>query len=100
MDLDVSLASIAAYGAPGALDRLKEHLDPTWVEDALTWSGTTSIRRRRLPADQVVWARDRGMALYRNEPIEHIVDMLDLALPDKKDTLVAKSAIAQGPVDG
>ena len=28
MDLDVSLASIAAYGAPGALDRLKEHLDP------------------------------------------------------------------------
>lgn len=38
-----------------------------------------------------------GMALYRNEPIEHIVDMLDLALPDKKDTLVAKSAIAQGP---
>ena len=55
MDLDVSLASIAAYGAPGALDRLKEHLDPTWVEDALTWSGTTSIRRRRLPADQVVW---------------------------------------------
>ena len=60
MDLDVSLASIAAYGAPGALDRLKEHLDPTWVEDALTWSGTTSIRRRRLPADQVVWARDRG----------------------------------------
>ena len=36
-----------------------------------------------------------GMALYRNEPIEHIVDMLDLALPDKKDTLVAKTAIAQ-----
>lgn len=96
MDLDVSLASIAAYGAPGALDRLKEHLDPTWVEDALTWSGTTSIRRRRLPADQVVWLVI-GMALYRNEPIEHIVDMLDLALPDKKDTLVAKSAIAQGP---
>ena len=94
MDLDESLASIAAYGAPGALDRLKEHLDPTWVEDALTWSGTTSIRRRRLPADQVVWLVI-GMALYRNEPIEHIVDMLDLALPDKKDTLVAKSAIAQ-----
>lgn len=94
MDLDVSLASVAAYGAPGALDRLKEHLDPTWIEDALTWSGTTSIRRRRLPADQVVWLVI-GMALYRNQPIEHIVDMLDLALPDKKDTLVAKSAIAQ-----
>jgi len=94
VDLDESLASIAAYGAPDALDRLKEHLDPLWIEEALTWAGTTSIRRRRLPAEQVVWLVI-GMALYRNEPIEHIVDMLDLSLPDKKDTLVAKSAIAK-----
>jgi hypothetical protein len=43
VDLDESLASVAAYGAPGALDRLKEHLDPLWIEEALTWSGTTSI---------------------------------------------------------
>jgi hypothetical protein len=69
---------VAAYGVPDALDRLKEHLDPLWIEEALTWSGATSIRRRRLPADQVVWLVI-GMALYRNEPIEYIVAMLGLA---------------------
>lgn len=94
MDLDESLASVAAYGVPDALDRLKEHLDPLWIEEALTCAATTSIRRRRFPADPVVWPVI-GMAVYRNEPIEHIVDMLDLALPDRKDTLVAKSAVAQ-----
>jgi len=35
------------------------------------------------------------MGLFRNEPIERIVDMLDLALPDERDSLVAKSAISQ-----
>jgi len=36
-----------------------------------------------------------GMGLMRNLPIEQIVDALDLALPDRQDTLVAKSAITQ-----
>jgi hypothetical protein len=35
------------------------------------------------------------MALYRREPIENIVERLDLALPDKRGTLLAKSTIAQ-----
>jgi hypothetical protein len=36
-----------------------------------------------------------AMGLFRDQPIERIVDMLDLALPDKKRSLVAKSAITQ-----
>jgi len=36
-----------------------------------------------------------GMALYRREPIERVVEMLNLAEPDRRDTLMAKSAIAQ-----
>ncbi len=79
---------------PGQFERLREHIDPAWIEEALTYSGTASIRRRRLPADQVVWLVI-GMALYRNEPIEYIVDSLEVALPDRRDTLVAKSAITQ-----
>lgn len=35
------------------------------------------------------------MALFRSEPIERIVEMLALATPDKKRTLVARSAVAQ-----
>jgi len=36
-----------------------------------------------------------GMALYRGQSIEQVVESLDLALPDKHGTLLAKSAIAQ-----
>jgi hypothetical protein len=79
---------------PDHLDKLREHLCPEWIEEALGHTGTTSIRRRRLPADQVVWLVI-GMGLFRNEPIERVVELLDLALPDKTDSLVAKSGVAQ-----
>jgi hypothetical protein len=36
-----------------------------------------------------------GMALYRKEPIERIVEKLDLVIPDERGTLLAKSAITQ-----
>ena len=36
-----------------------------------------------------------GMGLIRNLPIEQVVDKLELALPDGKGTLIAKSAISK-----
>jgi hypothetical protein len=92
--LKQALTDVANVALPDSLDGLKQHLDPAWIEEALTWAGTTTIRRRRLPAEQVVWLVI-GMALYRREPIERVVQLLDLALPDRKDTLMAKSAVIQ-----
>ena len=92
--LEQALQDVAAYALPDGLEGLKAHLNPDWIEQALEYTGTASIRRRRLPAEQVVWLVI-GMALYRREPIESIVEKLDLALPDKRRTLLAKSAIAQ-----
>jgi len=92
--LSTALAAAAEFSVPEHLAQLKQHVDPVWIEEALAWSGTSTIRRRRLPAEQVVWLVI-GMGLFRNEPIEHVVDLLDLALPDRRDTLVAKSAISQ-----
>lgn len=92
--LQQDLDDVANFAMPESLDGLKEHINPEWIEDALCWSGTTSIRRRRLPAEQVVWLVI-GMGLYRREPIERIVDMLGLAAPDGRGTLIAKSAITQ-----
>jgi transposase IS4-like protein/DDE family transposase len=89
-----ALAAASEFSVPDHLEQLRQHIDPVWVEEALAYSGTASIRRRRLPADQVLWLVI-GMGLFRNEPIEHVVDLLNLALPDKKDSLVAKSAISQ-----
>jgi hypothetical protein len=92
--LQEALLDVASFALPDSLEGLKAHLNPDWIEEALTWSGTTSIRRRRLPAEQVVWLVI-GMGLYRREPIERVVQLLDLAVPDGKGTLLAKSAITQ-----
>lgn len=79
---------------PAEFGRFRQHIDPAWIEEALVATGTASIRHRRLPAEQVIWIV-LGMALYRNEAIERIVETLDLALPSPADEAVAKSAIVQ-----
>ena len=94
MRFEDALEEVGRFGVADRLDRLREHIPAGWIEAALDWTGTTTIRRRRLPAEQVVWLVI-GMGLFRNEPIERIVDLLELALPDRGDTLVAKSAVTQ-----
>lgn len=79
---------------PAELGRFRQHLDPVWVEEALEATGTATTRRRRLPADQVLWLVI-GMALMRNESLERVVQFLDLALPSARGGTVAKSAITQ-----
>ena len=53
-------------GAPsadeGAFERLKASIDPRWVEAALEATGTATLRKRRLPAEQVVWLADPAAA--------------------------------------
>jgi hypothetical protein len=92
--LEQAIADVANFVPRDGLDGLKAHLDPTWIEEALAATGTTTIRRRRLPADQIVWLVI-GMAMFRREPIERVVEVLGLALPDRRDTLMAKSSVIQ-----
>jgi len=94
MSLESALTDVADFGLPEKFDQLKLHLDPAWIEEALQLAGTATIRRRRLPAEQVIWLVI-GMALFRDVPIERVVDDLGLALPDERQTLIAKSAITQ-----
>ncbi len=67
---------------PARLDRFATLLHPNWIDQALAATGTASLRRRRLPAEQVVWLVI-GLALFRNQPIWHIVQQLGL---DQGDT--------------
>lgn len=92
MDLREAFESVAEV-VPGELRRFQAHIDPVWIEEALEATGTATVRRRRLPADQVVWMV-LGMGLFRNDAIERVVDSLDLALPGGGG-LIAKSAISQ-----
>ena len=94
MKLETALDIVAEYAEGDRLEGLKRHIDPVWIEEALAWSGTVTLRRRRLPAEQVLWLVI-GMCLMRDAPIERVVDTLELALPDRKKTLIAKSAISQ-----
>ena len=94
MKLDDALHEVAAFSVGDRLEGLKQHLDPDWIEEALAAAGTITLRRRRLPAEQVIWMVI-GMGLIRNLPIEEVVDKLELALPDRKGTLIAKSAISK-----
>ena len=80
---------------PGGLEAFSRHLDPDWIEEALLSTGTATIRRRRLPAEQAVWLVI-GMALLRDLPIKDVVARLGLALPDKRGSRgVATSTVMQ-----
>lgn len=76
------------------LDRLAEHLPLAWVNQALSATGTASIRRRRLPAEQVVWLVI-ALALYRHQSMAEVLATLDLALPSATAGCVSKSAVTQ-----
>src|SRR5687768_6365392 len=77
----------------GAFDRLRESIDPAWIEEALEATGTATLRKRRLPAEQVIWLV-LAMALMRRRSIAEVVAKLDLALPGRRAT-VAPSAVVQ-----
>jgi hypothetical protein len=91
--LDDAFAQLSEV-VPADIERFRGHVDPAWVEEALVATGTATVRRRRLPADQVLWLVI-GMALMRNESMERVVSFLDLALPTGDRTGVAKSALTQ-----
>lgn len=74
--------------------RLGQHLPFEWVEEAIANTKAASIRKRRLPAEQVVWLVV-ALALYRHKSIGEVLDDLELALPDAKARHVSKSAAAQ-----
>ena len=94
MGIDKSLAATAVFANPDGLDTFRSHLDPDWIERALEATGVATIRKRRLPAEQVVWVV-LGMALFRDRPISSVVADLDLSLPGSSGRVASKSAIAQ-----
>ena len=78
----------------GAFERLQASIDPEWIEEALAWSGTASLRKRRLPAEQVIWLV-LGMALFRDRSIHELTEKLDIARPGSGGRSVARSASSQ-----
>lgn len=78
----------------GTFEKFAKSIDPDWIEEALEVSGTATVRRRRLPAEMVIWLV-LGMALFRNESMSLIIRTLDLALPGRRGKAVTRGAVAQ-----
>lgn len=95
--LTEALEFTAAF-TPEAFPKLTQHLDPTWVEEALLTTGTATLRRRRLPADRTVWLM-LGMSLLRDLPITEVALQLEVALPGLDGSrTVASSALTQARI--
>ena len=62
---------------PDTLEQFSELIDPEWIQQALEYTGKASIRRRKLPAEHVVWIVI-GTALYRNRSIWYITEQMRL----------------------
>ena len=93
MGWDLALAATATYAKPEQFETFRRHIDPAWIEQALTATGTATVRRRRLPVEEVVWVV-LGMALFRDRAIEDVVSKLDLALPGGGGT-ISRSSVSE-----
>ena len=94
MQLEQTLESVVGLVVPSEFGRFRDHVDSAWIEEALWATGTASLRRRRMPAEQASWLV-LGMALVRRESIDRVAKMLDLALPSSDGQPIAKSSLAQ-----
>lgn len=93
MGFQQAFHAAATFASPPTLDDFRKQIDPDWIDEALAATGTASVRRRRLPAEQVIWVV-LGMGLFRDRPIEDVVSKLGLALPSTGAT-VARSSVSQ-----
>lgn len=93
MGWDSAFAATATFAKPEHFETFRRHIDVGWIEEALASSGVATVRRRRLPVEEVVWVV-LGMALFRDRPIEDVVSKLDLAMPGGGGT-VARSTVSQ-----
>jgi hypothetical protein len=79
MDWGRTLEAVGAGERPASFEVFASSLDPEWIAQALATTGTATVRRRKLPAEQVVWIVI-GMALYRDRSIQEVVHHLHLVL--------------------
>ncbi|MQU65704.1 transposase [Pseudomonas sp. FSL R10-1350] len=73
------------------LSTFTQNIPVEWVASALDLSAQASIRRRRLPIDQVLWLV-LGMALFRDEPVHEVARRLNICAQGlATDHLLARS---------
>src|SRR3989454_7104076 len=80
MEVGEAIVALGAGERPASFDQFSAAIDPQWIADALAATDTGSVRRRKLPAEQVV-GLVMGMGLFRDRSIAQVVPHLDLVVP-------------------
>ena len=78
------------HSPAAGIEKFAASIEPEWIEEALALTGKASIRRRKLPAEQVIWLV-LGMALYMNRSIRTVRERMGL-LPNDDDQLAPSAA--------
>ncbi len=81
VDLASELHQVGEEGRADSFELFARSLDSDWVERILEANGAATVRRRKLPAEFVVWLVI-GMALLRDRSVTEVVHHLELVLPD------------------
>ena len=97
MDLGRVLEAVGSGERAASFEVFADSLDRHWIEAALAATGSATVRRRKLPAEQVVWIVI-GMALFRDRSIQEVVHHLDLVLPGRAPTARRASATSSAVV--
>ncbi|WP_137823894.1 IS4 family transposase [Pseudomonas sp. D(2018)] len=77
------------------LSTFTQNIPIEWVASALDLSAQATIRRRRLPSDQVLWLV-LGMALFRDEPVHEVARRLNICAQGLASSdLLARSGVTE-----
>src|SRR2546422_4832237 len=80
MGVGEAILALGAAERPASFEQFSAAIDPAWIAAALAATGTASVRRRKLPAEHVVWLV-LGMGLFHDRSIAQGVQHLHLVLP-------------------
>ena len=69
------------FATPDSLSTFQKHIPLEWISNVLEQTDKASIRKRKLPAELVVWLII-AMGLFRDRSISDVVEKLDLTLTD------------------
>ncbi|MET1488824.1 transposase domain-containing protein, partial [Uliginosibacterium paludis] len=93
MLLQEYLCETHQYATPEQWGSVRDSLPQEWVQQALLATGVSTLRKRRLPMEQVLWLV-LGIALLRDRSILHVADALEVALPTSGEG-ISSSALSQ-----
>jgi hypothetical protein len=85
MSFESALHHLTEVAAGAGLQAFGSDIDTQWVQDALETGCAASLKRRKLPAESVVWLVV-GMGLFRDHSIADVVRRLDLVTRNKDGT--------------